>query len=167
MAVASSYDMLEMMKQQTDKNTNPILWNPWGELEHMSSRLRTLFDQGVREGHASMTQTDWIPPVDVEETDNHQYVIHAEVPAVKKDDLRIRVKDGVLSLEGERRYRHEDTKGKFHRVERRYGTFARRFTLPDDIDEKKLKANYDEGMVNIVLPKSSEANSRSFDIRID
>lgn len=109
---------------------------------------------------------DWMPAVDVEENDE-AYVIKAEVPQVKREDVKINVLNGVLTLTGERRHEKEEKGKKFHRIERSYGSFSRSFSLPDNVDEAKITASFADGMLNILLPKSvaPKHNVRAIEVR--
>ena len=100
--------------------------------------------------------TDWSPAADVQETDT-EFLIKADLPEVAKEDVKVQVEDGVLTLQGERR-REEETNGKrFHKVEREYGKFVRRFALPIEIDATKVQAEFKNGVLNVHLPKTAKA----------
>src|SRR5215510_14601999 len=112
-----------------------VRWDPFRELEDMSDRLNRMFARPAlrNSGKEIMTVADWIPTVDISETD-HEYLIKAELPEVKKEDVKVTVENGVLTLEGERRQENEEKGKKFHRVERSDGSFVRSFTLPESVD---------------------------------
>jgi HSP20 family protein len=101
----------------------------------------------------------WAPAIDVSE-DDKAYHLSCDLPSVKREDIEISVKDGVLSIRGERRNELDETdpKRKVHRVERSYGRFERMFTLPDDVDEQKIDAKCRDGQLDVTLPKSKKAN---------
>ena len=130
-------------------------WDPFRELEEMSSRLNRVFN----------TVADWIPTVDIAETDA-EYQIKAELPEVKKEDVKVTVEDGVLTISGERRHETEEKGKKYHRVERSYGSFVRSFTLPDHVDDPKVKAEYKAGVLHLYLPKSEKAKPKAIDVKI-
>ncbi len=143
-------------------------WDPFRELEDMSERLNRMFSRPAvttKNGKESLTVADWIPTVDISETDG-EYVIKAELPDVKKEDVKITLEDGVLTLTGERRQEKEEKSTKYHRVERSYGSFVRSFSLPDLIDETKVKAEYRDGMLNLHLPKSEKAKPRAIEVKV-
>ncbi len=128
-------------------------WNPLRELERLSDRF-TRFARSDREEMAdteSMTAADWYSPVDIFETPQEFY-LKMELPEVKKRDLRVRVQDGVLFVHGERQAEPEANGHKIHRLERPYGRFVRRFTLPESIDAAKVKAEFREGILYVHLP---------------
>lgn len=143
-------------------------WNPLQEREELESQLATFF--GLREvagngGKESLTVAQWSPLVDITETD-HEYLIQAEVPDMKKEDVRLRVENEVLTISGERKFEKE-TKGlKHHRIERAYGSFMRSFSLPEDADSTKVTADYKDGMLQVHLPKSEKATPKAIEIRV-
>lgn len=145
-----------------------VRWDPFRELEDMSERLNRMFSRPAvpaKNGKESLTVADWIPTVDISETDG-EYVIKAELPDVKKEDVKITLEDGVLTLTGERRQEKEEKSTKYHRVERSYGSFVRSFSLPDLVDETKVKAEYRDGMLNLHLPKSEKAKPRAIEVKV-
>jgi HSP20 family protein len=112
-----------------------------------------------------MTVSDWTPTVDISETDR-EYLIKMELPEVRKEDVKVTVEDGVLTIQGERRQEREEKGKKFHRVERSYGTFMRGFTVPDDVDEAKVGAEFKEGMLLLRLPKSEKAKPKAIEVKV-
>ena len=143
-------------------------WDPFRELEDMSARLNRVFNrQAARstDGKETITVADWIPTVDIAETDA-EYQIKAELPEVKKEDVKVSVEDGVLTISGERRQETEEKGKKYHRVERSYGSFVRSFTLPDHVDDARVKAEYKDGVLNLHLPKSEKAKPKAIDVKI-
>jgi len=146
-----------------------VRWDPFRELEDMSERLNRVFARpSLRQSGSSkeaMTVADWMPTVDISETDG-EYVIKAELPEVKKEDVRVTVEDGVLTLQGERRQEKEEKGKKFHRVERSYGSFVRSFTLPESVDEGAVKAEYKDGVLNLHLPKTEKVKPKAIDVKV-
>lgn len=144
-------------------------WDPFKELEEMQNRLSTLFGRApVRkngEREEPMRLVEWAPLVDIVE-DEKEYQIKAELPEVKRDDLKISVQDDVLTLSGERSFEKEEKGKKYHRVERAYGSFARSFTLPEDADAGKVNAEFQNGILKIHLPKSERAKPKSIEIKV-
>jgi len=112
----------------------------------------------------SIASSDWMPPVDIRETD-HEYRIEVELPAVAAEDVKVTVKDGVLVVSGERRYEKE-TEGKVHRVERRYGRFSRSFRLPENADEGRIEASQKEGVLTLKVSKREEVKPRSIEVKV-
>ena len=148
----------------------PVLthWNPFKELENMEKRLSGYLGRpGARteSGKEAMTVAEWSPRVDITE-DDKEYVIKADLPDVKKEDIKLTVLDNVMSISGERKYEKEEQGKKYHRVERSYGSFMRSFTVPDDADASKVSAEYKDGVLNAHLPKSEKANQKSIEVKV-
>jgi len=116
-------------------------------------------------GKENLTVADWMPTVDISETEG-EYLIKAELPEVRKEDVKVTVENGVLTLQGERR-QEKDEKGKrFHRVERSYGSFVRSFSLPESVDDGAVKAEYKDGVLNLHLPKSEKVKPKAIDVKV-
>lgn len=105
---------------------------------------------------------DWAPRVDIAETDK-EFVIKAEIPEVQKEDVKVTVDSGVLTIRGERK---KEKDKKFHRIERYYGSFVRSFTLPDNIDESKIEATFKDGMLNLQIPKTEETKPKAIEVKV-
>jgi len=147
---------------------NITRWDPFRELQDMSQRLNQIFarpSDGLGLGRQLLTVAEWSPAVDVSETDA-EYVIKAELPDVKKEDVKITMEDGVLTLTGERKQEKEEKGKRYHRIERSYGSFMRSFELPDNVDTSKAKAEYKDGMLTLSLPKSEKAKSKALEIKV-
>jgi HSP20 family protein len=148
---------------------NLVRWDAFPEIQEMAERLdryfgRPMLARRAEPGKENLTVPDWAPALDVAETPQ-EYLIKVELPEVGKDDVKLFVEDGVLCIEGERK-RDEDEKDKrYHRVERAYGCFFRSFTLPDNVDEQKLRADFEEGVLSVHLPKSEKAKPREIEVK--
>jgi HSP20 family protein len=144
-----------------------VRWDPFRELESMSDRLNRVFARPTlsTSSREALTVADWMPTVDISESDT-EYLIKAELPEVKKEDVKVTVENGVLTLQGERRQEKEEKGKKYHRVERSYGSFARSFTLPESVDEGAVKAEYKDGMLNLHLPKTEKVKPKSIDVKV-
>ena len=145
-----------------------VRWDPFRELEEMSDRLNRVFTRPAVRTNGNkeqLTVADWMPIVDISETDA-EYLIKAELPEVKKEDVKVTVENGVLTLQGERRQEKEDKGKKYHRVERSYGSFVRSFTLPESIDESGVKAEYKDGVLNLHLPKSEKVKPKAIEVKV-
>ena len=143
-------------------------WNPWKELEDVEKRLSALWGrpQGKVEGQKeAISVAEWSPLVDITE-DEKEYLIKAELPEVKREDVKLTVQDNVLAISGERRYEKEEKSKKYHRVERAYGNFLRSFTLPEDADGSKVSAEYKDGVLKVHLPKSEKATPKSIEVKV-
>ena len=123
-----------------------ITWNQLREMEEATQNRFNRFlggfpnRMGSGEIH-SLTVADWSPEVDISE-DDHGYLLKADLPEMKKDDVRVTVEDGILSVSGERKSVKEDQKRKFHRIERSFGNFRRSFTLPEDAIARRLRRSF-------------------------
>jgi HSP20 family protein len=147
---------------------NLIKWDPFRELEDVSSRLNRIFGRPAlrTEGGGDMLAVaDWMPSVDISETDA-EYTIKGEIPGVKKEDVKVTIQDGMLTIQGERKMEKEEKGKKFHRVECSYGSFVRSFRVPDDADEAGVKAEFKDGMLNVTLPKSAKAKPKSISVSV-
>ena len=147
---------------------NLVKWDPFRELEDVSKRLNRIFGQPparTEAGNEMLALADWAPSVDISETEA-VYLIKGEIPGVKKDDVKITIQDGMLTIQGERKQEKEEKGKKFHRVECSYGSFMRSFRVPDDADEGKVKAEFKDGMLNITLPKSAKVKPKATNVSV-
>lgn len=148
-----------------------VRWDPFRELEEMNERLNRVFGRSMltptrgAEGGDTMTTFDWAPNVDIVETPE-EFQIKAELPEVKKEDVKVSVDQGVLRLRGERKQETEEKGKKFHRIERSYGTFMRTFTLPDNVDESHVKAEFKDGVLNVRLPKAERSKPKAIEVKV-
>lgn len=142
-------------------------WDPFHELEDMSARLNRLMGQpGARVADSGqMTVADWTPAIDVTETDA-EYLIKADLPAVKKEDVAVEIRDGVISVRGERQQEKEEKGKRLHRVERSYGVFERRMGVPADVDPTKVAAEFKDGVLQVHLPKSPTSRPQTVAVKI-
>ena len=144
-----------------------VRWDPFRELEDMSERLNRVFSRPTlsNTGKENLTVADWMPTVDISESES-EYLIKAELPEVRKEDVKVTVENGVLTLQGERRQEKEEKGKRFHRVERSYGSFVRSFTLPESVDEGGVKAEYKDGVLALHLPKSEKVKPKAIDVKV-
>jgi HSP20 family protein len=147
-----------------------ITWNPLREMDEAQNRFNRYFLGGflnrIGSGEIhSLAVADWSPEVDISE-DDHGYLLKADLPEMKKDDVRVTVQDGILSVSGERKSEKEDQKKKFHRIERCFGTFRRSFTLPEDADSTKVTAEFRDGVLKVHLPTTARAKSKAIDVKV-
>ena len=145
-------------------------WNPFKVLDELGSPLSTFFvrtplrrQNGEQE---SMTIAEWSPLVDITE-DDKEYLIKTELPEVKKDDVKVTVENGVLTITGERKFEKEEKGRKYHRVERAYGNFVRSFTLPDDADANKVNAEFKDGVLKVHVAKSEAAKPKHIEVKVN
>jgi len=144
-------------------------WDPFKEMEDRQSRMARLFGLvparvtiGDKE---SMTVTEWTPLVDIIEDEN-EWVVKADLPEVKKEDVKVTVENGVLTITGERKFEKEEKDKKYHRIERSYGNFLRSFTLPDLADGSKVTAEFKDGVLKVHLPKSEKVKPKAIGIKL-
>ena len=145
-----------------------VRWDPFRELEDVSDRLNRMFARPATHtsnGKETMIVADWTPSVDISETEG-EYQIKAEIPDVKKEDVKITLEDGVLTIQGQRKQEKEDKGTKYHRIERSYGSFARTFSLPDVIEVEKVKAEFKDGVLHLHLPKSEKAKPKTIEVKV-
>ena len=144
-------------------------WNPWKDLEELEKRLSSVLGPAPStvggEKKEAIAVAEWSPLVDITE-DEKKYVVKAEIPEMKKEDIKINVHDDVLTVSGERKYEKEEKGKKYHRVERAYGSFMRSFTLPEDADGTKVNAEYKDGILKVHLPKSEKAKPKAIEVKI-
>ena len=143
-------------------------WNPLKEREDLDSRLAAML--GTREatgqgGKEALKVAQWSPLVDIME-DEKEYLIKAELPDMKKEDVRLTVENEVLVISGERKFEQEEQGKKYHRIERAYGSFVRSFALPEDADGSKVTADYKDGLLHVHLPKSQKAKPKAIEIKV-
>jgi HSP20 family protein len=144
-----------------------LRWDPFRELEEMSDRLNRMVARPAikTNGKEALTVADWMPTVDISETAG-EYVIQAELPEVKKDDVKVTLEEGVLTIQGQRRQEKDEKTTKYHRIERSYGTFVRSFSLPDQVNESGVKAEFKDGVLNLHIPKSEKAKPRAIEVKV-
>jgi HSP20 family protein len=170
----SAQGRVEFSQERKNQNMKTLeIWNPFRELNEVQNRLSTFFG-GLPEfgrfprrlfGNGDVALPDWSPLVDISE-DDKEYLLKADLPEMKKEDVKVTVENNVLSVSGERKSEKEETKKKFHRIERSFGTFLRTFTLPDDADSTKIAAEFKEGVLKVHLPKTPAVKPRTVDVKV-
>ena len=146
-----------------------VRWDPYREFAHLQDRLNRIFTDTY--GHSSgdeglMTGGAWVPPVDIYENGNHELVLKAELPDMTRDDIDITVDNGTLTIRGEKKLSDVVKEEQFHRIERRYGTFSRSFSLPQTVDTGKVAAEYRNGVLTVRLPLREEAKPRQVKVEV-
>jgi HSP20 family protein len=145
-----------------------IRWEPFRDLVSTQDRFNQLFNDTFARafgGQQELSPHAWIPPVDIYETGD-SLVLKAELPGINPEEVEIRVEDRTLYLKGERKFEKEVKEDNLHRVERSYGTFTRSFALPNTIDADKVKAEYENGILTLTMPKREEAKPRTIKINV-
>lgn len=145
-------------------------WNPLKEFEkefeEFGRRMAPWFGRMTREESQPLTVTEWMPTVDIAE-DDHAYLVTAELPEIKKEEVKVAIADGALVISGERKKETEKKGLRYHRIERSYGSFLRSFTLPADADPKKVKAEMKDGVLHVRIGKRDGAVPTSTPITIE
>jgi HSP20 family protein len=142
--------------------------SPLSDVALLQNRLNSIFHDfaGPSNGaNESLATGSFVPAVDVYE-DAQKVVVKLEVPGVKQDDLDVRVENNTLTVKGERRFEAEEKEENFHRIERRFGSFVRSFTIPQTIDTESVAANYDAGVLTVTLAKKAEAKPKQVKIGV-
>jgi len=142
-------------------------WDPFREMMSLSDRMNRLFQENnlpTARGEEALG-TSFMPPVDVYE-DEHGITLKMEVPGIDEKDIDIRLENNTLSIRGERKFEKEEKEENFQRIERRYGTFTRTFTLPATVDTENVQADYDRGVLSIRLSKRAEARPKQIKVNV-
>jgi HSP20 family protein len=138
-----------------------VRWDPARELASMEiDRLHNMFSNFYGEN----LSRSWVPPVDIYETPQHEVVVKAELPDMKREDISVTFENNVLTLRGERKVTDEVASDRFQRLERFYGTFSRSFTFPSTVDASNISATYKDGVLTIRLPQREEAKPRQISV---
>jgi HSP20 family protein len=139
-------------------------WDPFRGVVVLQNRVNSLF-RDLNEGENTAVATRFVPAVDVYE-DAQKVVLKLEVPGVEEKDLDIRVENHTLTVKGERKFEAEEKEENFHRIERRYGSFFRAFTLPSTVDTDSVQANYNAGVLKLELTKKQEAQPKQIKVNV-
>jgi HSP20 family protein len=144
-------------------------WDPFQDLLAIQDEMNQLFGRAVgreRPGQPgeAVQQRLWAPALDISERKD-AYVVTVEVPGVKPEELDITLEDGLLTIQGERRFAQESSDQQFHRVERRYGSFRRSITLPSQVQADQIEASFDNGVLEVIVPKAEEAKPKKITVR--
>src|SRR5512146_2984885 len=135
-------------------------WDPFRELATVQDRMNRLFqDSFGQTREEGLTTAAFAPAVDIYE-DEHNITLKVEVPGIDEKDIDIRLENNTLTVRGERKFEKEEKEENFHRVERRYGSFFRAFTLPNTVDPESVNADYENGLLKIRLAKKAEAKPK-------
>jgi len=141
-----------------------VRWDRAHELAGMEiDRLNRMFS----EFYGDPFTRGWVPAVDIYETDDHAVVLKAELPELKREDINVTFENGVLTIKGERKLENANTRENFQRVERRYGSFSRSFTLPNTVDPSGISASYKDGVLTVRLPQREEAKPKQIAVNVE
>src|SRR2546421_5730403 len=142
-----------------------VRWDPFRDLSTLQDRMNRLFEDAGRTWRTDETAatTSWSPSVDIFETEG-EIVVKAELPGMERKDISLHLENNVLSLRGERKFEKETKDENYHRIERSYGAFSRSFSIPATVDDENIRAEYKDGVLNIVLPKKEQARPKQIKI---
>ena len=142
-----------------------VRWDPFRDLNALQDRMNRLFDDTSRTWRTDepAATTTWSPAVDIFETQG-EIVVKAELPGMDRNDITLNLEKNVLTLKGERKFEKETKEDNYHRIERSYGGFSRAFSIPATVDEEKIKAEYKDGVLKIVLPKKEQVKPKQIRI---
>ena len=139
-------------------------WDPFREVAVLQNRVNSLFRE-MNDSDSPLTTASFVPAVDVYE-DTKKVVLKLEIPGIDEKDLDVRVENNTLTVKGERKFEKEEKEENFHRIERRYGSFYRAFTLPSTVDTEHIGANYNAGVLKLELSKKAEAQPKQIKINV-
>lgn len=139
--------------------------DPFRELFELQRNINELLDESVGAKREDVALKAWAPAVDVYEDEN-SFLIKADLPEVRREDVKVSLNENTLSISGERRVEHEDKRENYHRVERSYGQFYRSFTLPPNVNTEAINAQFKDGVLRLTLPKKEEAKPKQIDVKV-
>jgi HSP20 family protein len=144
-------------------------WDPFREISQITDRMNRLlqdtYGSGQTRGEEGLSSVNFIPPVDIYE-DEHNVTLKLEVPGIEQKDIDVRLENNTLVVRGERKFEKDQKEENFHRIERRYGSFYRAFTLPTTVDMENVHADYDNGVLTIKLAKKAEAKPKQIKVNV-
>ena len=158
MATMTRWDPFQDLRDAQDEMTQMT------PMAQMSPRLAHALGLHAQQGSGTATATAWAPALDISERKD-AYLVTVELPGVELDDLQITMEDGLLTIQGERHFAHDSSEQQFHRIERRYGAFRRSITLPAQVQAEQIEATYDNGVLQVVVPKMEEATPKRIQVR--
>ena len=139
-------------------------WDPFREVVALQNRVNSLF-RDLNEGDDPVAAASFVPAVDIYE-DTQKVMLKLEVPGIEQKDLDVSVENNTLTVKGERKFENEEKEENFHRIERRYGSFFRAFTLPSTVDTENVAASYNAGVLKLELQKKPEAQPKQIKINV-
>ncbi len=143
------------------------VWDPFRELDEMRKRMASLWDRPLEFLEAPSERlelAEWRPLADITE-DEKEYLVKLELPGMKREEVKVSMESGVLTISGERKLEKEEKNKKYHRVERAYGSFSRSFVIPEDVVTDKIDAQFKEGVLEVHLPKGEHAKPKTIEVK--
>lgn len=142
-----------------------VRYQPWNSMEQLRREMdQMIHGRSSAEEGSSIATSDWIPAVDIKETEK-EFLIHADIPGVDPDDIDVHMEDGMLTIKGERESETKEEREGYKRIERQRGTFYRRFSLPDTANADKISAKSKNGVLDISIPKQEKAQARKIQVK--
>lgn len=141
-----------------------IRWDPFADVDGLFNRMQPGRWPRLTVQGESGVSFEWAPTADISETEK-EYLIRAELPGMKKEDVKVTVGDGVLTIEGQRKQQKEEKTERFHRVESHYGSFARTFSLPENIKADAIRCEAREGVLTVHIPKAEQKKPKEITIQ--
>jgi HSP20 family protein len=143
-----------------------VRWDPFGEIDTLVNQLMPRATRWPRLSlESSSRKLEWSPSADISETDT-EFVIRAELPAVKKEDVQVTLDEGMITIKGERKQHKDDKNEKYHRIESFYGSFERCFSLPDNVNSDAIRCDSKDGILTVHIPKSETQKAKSKQISV-
>jgi HSP20 family protein len=140
-----------------------VRWDPSREVDSLQSEVNRLFDTFFGGDSRRGSGRRWVPAMDLVETDDH-LVLRADLPGMDREDVNVEVKDGVLTVSGERSAKEAERTDGFYRVERAFGSFSRSLSLPDHVDAERITADFDKGVLEVRIPKPAERKPQRIEV---
>jgi len=141
-------------------------FDPFREFSTLQDRMNRLFGDVYLRDEELTSRGNWVPPVDIYETEAHDLVIKVELPDVNREDVQVTVENNTITIKGNKNFPGDVKEEQFRRVERRYGSFVRSFTLPNTVDASKVSAEYKNGVLTGKLPYREEAKPRTINVEV-
>jgi HSP20 family protein len=144
-----------------------VRFDPFREMASLQDRVNRMFaDVYGRRDDDVMTRGEWMPPVDIYQTDGHELVLKAELPDLNRDDISIKVENNTLTISGQKKMDTAVQENQYHRIERTFGAFSRSFTLPAMVDTNAIGADYKNGVLTVRLPLREEAKPKQIQVQV-
>ena len=141
-----------------------VRYEPWNAVDQLRKEMDRLFDTGASQGNSNVVTSDWSPAVDVKETDQG-FVIIADIPGVDPKDIEVHMENGILTIKGQRESEKKEEREGYKRIERSYGSFYRRFSLPDTANADKINAKSKNGVLEVTIPKHDKVQPRKIAVQ--
>ena len=142
-----------------------VRYQPWNSMDQFRREMRQMLEgQSSSEEGSSIATSDWVPAVDIKETEK-EFLLYADIPGVDPDEIDVHMEDGMLTIKGERESEKKEEREGYKRIERQRGTFYRRFSLPDTANADKIGAKSKNGVLEIIIPKQEKAQPRKIEVK--